>query len=475
MRLIRLHLLLFSLLLLAFFLRLPHIGDSFWLDEAAQVLESSRPLSQQTRILDDFQPPLFHFIVHFMIVFGCQEAWLRLLSVVAGIATIVLLYFFIKQKEGKTVAFLSTLLLTTSSFHIFYSQELRPYSLATFFAVLSWYALMRVRKVKNIGSPNWLFILATTAGFYTMYIYPFLLLPQFLYILFCRRTLLKSFLVSCAVVLALFLPWLPTFFAQLHAGTSLTKTLPGWALAVAIPQAKALPLVVAKFFIGPVTLTGNHFLIPILIFVFLFFVYSCFVVLKKRKIYLVFWFVIPYLIVWLFSFVVPVIAPKRLMIILPAMMVLLSIGVMSLKQKWLRTIVFIVLIGINLLTSFLYYVVPKYQREDWRSTIQKLEQNAPKSSTALFAFPQAFAPWRVYSNGIINSVSSRVLDITSFSQAEKAYAPALKFKTIYLFDYLRDLSDPHHISEQWLLQHGYTNTMIINTVSIGFVRVYSKP
>jgi hypothetical protein len=40
-----------AVLMLALLLRLVRLNDSFWLDEAAQVLESARPLADNYRLL----------------------------------------------------------------------------------------------------------------------------------------------------------------------------------------------------------------------------------------------------------------------------------------------------------------------------------------------------------------------------------------------------------------------------------------
>ena len=51
-------------MLLALGIRLIHLSQSFWLDEAAQALESARPLTEQFELSGDFQPPLFHLLVY---------------------------------------------------------------------------------------------------------------------------------------------------------------------------------------------------------------------------------------------------------------------------------------------------------------------------------------------------------------------------------------------------------------------------
>jgi hypothetical protein len=65
--------LLISLILIGLFLRLPLLTGSFWLDEAAQALESTRPIGQQLALDHDFQPPLYHFLVHLMSYASHQE------------------------------------------------------------------------------------------------------------------------------------------------------------------------------------------------------------------------------------------------------------------------------------------------------------------------------------------------------------------------------------------------------------------
>lgn len=80
------------ILILAFVLRLINLNQSFWLDEAAQVIESARPLSAQFSIVSDFHPPLFHLILHFWMMLGNSEVWIRLLPVSLGVATVYLIY-----------------------------------------------------------------------------------------------------------------------------------------------------------------------------------------------------------------------------------------------------------------------------------------------------------------------------------------------------------------------------------------------
>ena len=176
-----------GIVLLALVLRLPLLSGSLWMDEAAQALESIRPLNQQLQIRDDFQPPLLHLLTHFALQISTSEWWLRWWgAVLPALLSIWLLPDLVvtllrsgspsnqkKQLElmPYLTGYLAALWLATNSFHIFFSQELRPYSLAAWWAVLSWWLILKQR-------PGWQLALASLAGLYSTYLYPFVLIGQ---------------------------------------------------------------------------------------------------------------------------------------------------------------------------------------------------------------------------------------------------------------------------------------------------------
>ncbi len=132
------------ILFIALLLRLPLFSGSFWLDEAAQALESARPLTQQLDIRDDFQPPLLHLITYVSIRLSTAEWWLRLWgALIPGLISIYYTYKIGTRVRNQFTGILAAGLLTTSSLHIFFSQELRPYALPTALATASTYFLLR--------------------------------------------------------------------------------------------------------------------------------------------------------------------------------------------------------------------------------------------------------------------------------------------------------------------------------------------
>src|SRR5258708_3247127 len=168
----------FCILLLALGLRLPFLNGSFWLDEAAQALESARPFSQQLNITDDFQPPLIHLLIHFLLAVSRNECCLRSGAALGpGIITIWATYQMGQKLWNKNTGLAAAVLLSTSSFHVFYSQELRPYALPAMLATLSWLCLVHMMKKNNLRMLVCYSIL-TGVGFYSSYLYPFLWISQ---------------------------------------------------------------------------------------------------------------------------------------------------------------------------------------------------------------------------------------------------------------------------------------------------------
>lgn len=133
---------------LASLLRLYNLGGrSLWYDEAASVRNVMGLLKlypyEDWGLFDLLKrervPPLYFFYMIPFYYFSSSEWSIRLASVIFGIATIPLMYYFGSRLFNRKIGFIGALLLTFSPLHIYYSQELRPYSLFLFFSVLVFY------------------------------------------------------------------------------------------------------------------------------------------------------------------------------------------------------------------------------------------------------------------------------------------------------------------------------------------------
>jgi mannosyltransferase len=106
--------------LLAAFLRLYRLGDwSLWGDEEFTLRFAN----------DGFRMPLSSALIFWTTRgLGVSEWSARLVPAIIGIATVPLLYLPIRRIFGKQVALVSSLLLAVSTWHLYWSQNVRFYS-----------------------------------------------------------------------------------------------------------------------------------------------------------------------------------------------------------------------------------------------------------------------------------------------------------------------------------------------------------
>ena len=219
---------LLPLLLLAFALRVHRIGEQrVWWDEGWSVwVARFSPLEILRQTGNDVHPPLYFELLHvWRALSGDSEAGLRLLSAFLGLLTVAMTYALGRRMARGTLSppaatlagVLAALFLTVSRFTIAWSQEIRMYALASLLAVLAVWAARRVWAHGGDGGrrrDGAIYILATTGGLYTLYLFA----PVWAAINVAwlwswraaadrRRTFLRWAALQFAV-LALFLPWL---------------------------------------------------------------------------------------------------------------------------------------------------------------------------------------------------------------------------------------------------------------------------
>jgi len=475
------------ILLFALLVRLPLLSGSFWLDESAQALESSRPFSQQLDLIPDFQPPLLHLITHFAIYFSNTEWWLRLWgALIPGLVSIWASYKIAKKLFSEKTALWTAMLLATSSFHIFFSQELRPYSLPVMWGMLS--TLILVYQPFNL----WKFIIYSILGLYSSYLYPFLLLTQ-LFILWIKQGTIKT-IQTIIPIIALFAPWLPMFMKQLNAGQSLRTEIPGWETVVSIPQVKALIMVPLKFIFGVLNIEPTWpFILSLLVLTFycvkLFWVSpkslwkNLIKTFKKIPKLLrrmdantqtITLFFMPLLTSWIISFWVPVVRPKRLLFLLPFFYLIFASWLSKKKQEKTVAIILGTFLFINLWGIVSYWSEASLQRENWRELKSEIVRTFPAStSLVVMSFDDSFAPWRWYEPEYPTLVTGRkhVQDVESLKETLK---PAFDKEYILVFDYLRTLTDPEDKILETLNDFGFVGRGVIDYPGIGFVRIYAR-
>ena len=119
-----------------FFLRFYNLGfNSLWLDEAATVSFASNSFSGiwDATTAGEFNPPLFYWVEHVMLMIGNNEIILRFIPALLGVLTIPLVYIVGREFVDRNVGLIAAAAFAFSPFLVFYSQEARAYSMMLFF------------------------------------------------------------------------------------------------------------------------------------------------------------------------------------------------------------------------------------------------------------------------------------------------------------------------------------------------------
>jgi len=191
-------------------LRLANLNAPLYFDETCTWAFARRtPFAKMwMTALSDPTPPLYYAIVHFIIRFlGDTRVFMRIPSVFFGMLILPGTYWCMRQGDfNKKDGMYATLLVAVSSMLVYYSQDLRAYSMLAFLGSFSVVLLLRCLKRPTLAN-NLFYAVTVCIMSYTHY-YGFLLLAaQFICIILYRRwqTLLLSFLASALVVIPLFI------------------------------------------------------------------------------------------------------------------------------------------------------------------------------------------------------------------------------------------------------------------------------
>ncbi len=230
---------------LGFGLRLILLGDAnIWSDEGLSVWGARQSLAASALYTaGDVHPPLYFWLLHFWLdAVGSSEFAVRLLSVVGGTLIIPLAGWLCRLlAPGQIwVSRLAMLLVATSRFSVWWSQEARMYIFGALFATLSLGLALKLRWRPS----RWLtvgYIASAAAGLWTLYLTVFSLVIQGFYWLWSlvkaptwseRLRLAAKWAVLQAAVLALFTPWL--LFT--------VPRLPSWSRSVTVDPRQFLEI-----------------------------------------------------------------------------------------------------------------------------------------------------------------------------------------------------------------------------------------
>jgi 4-amino-4-deoxy-L-arabinose transferase-like glycosyltransferase len=399
--------LLLAILLLAFALRLYRLGaESLWYDETVSVYLASQSLPDLiAHTAGDIHPPGYYLLLHGWTRLAGSSDWaVAFPSLFFGLVLVALAYWLGRRLFGPQVGLLAALLVALSPFNLWYSQEVRMYTLG---AVLGLGLLGAVLSVCRPGIPTrragtesrptrwrWLalYTLCGSLGLWVLYYFAFLLVAVNLMVgvwwLLNRRrvgwswsfdwlrTWLGRWALAQGAVLLLYAPWLPTAWRQATQppvppwrsftglGDLLLQTGSALSLGQSVQPEKVWPLLVlfaALVVLGllarPDRLSAGQ---------------------PGRSDWLLAGYVVgPVLLIYLASFVTPLFHVRYVFTYSTPFYVLMAAGLAWLGRRWrlglwLGLAVIVAASGVSI---YAYHSDPRYATDDHRAAVRYLAEH----------------------------------------------------------------------------------------------------
>lgn len=359
-----------------------------WFDEAFSVLTANLPVSKVIEVVaHDTNPPLYYLVLHFWLQFGTGDFWIRIPSIVAIAASVMLLYLVTKSLNKGATANWGVVAFFLSPSTIYLASTARLHAFALFLVLLSTYFYIQLldnsKNTRVIGA----FILSFTAALYTQY-YTLLFIPVYLAYFFVRKNTLhfKKLVSILMVPLALFLPWLFYISTLPHNGCACPNslfTLPATILSPVIAGIGEVSLRRYVLDITPPVLTFYAF--ETLFFLFVFFLGL------KKNIYTGIFYILPLFILTVLGFFWQIFSNKGASILLPFFFIICA-QYIFLDQ--IRKFIPILLLIFLLITSSMQVISPFYYGISYQEILRFT--SVDRAGSIAHTSPLTYLPGRYY-------------------------------------------------------------------------------
>ncbi len=383
-------LLLGMIVTLGIFLRFYGLGaKSLWLDEACTYVNlgsgSFTTMIKHCRQPAGVMPPLYFILTDIFIwIFGKSEIALRLTSAITGIFSIFMIYSISRVLFNYRVAAISSFFLAINGCLIAYSQEARPYSLAIFLSLLSYYFFLRMMD-DNQNKYKIGYIVASILGMYSLYFFGMILSTQVIIFLIFKKRFkftLVHFSILILILIVLYLPWLPITIYRLKMGVVNAN----W---IGRPSILSFASIFKYFIFNGES--GWGYQLFILLMVFGLFPsrkgndkYNEQSIIQRAAIpILVIWFFLPLVVIFIISRVglASIFLDRYLGLYSPPLLIICAFAVSKFKRAWIRLgLLWIVFV---LSTFYLILFFNPAKKEDWRAAIHFIEDYSNENDIIL--------------------------------------------------------------------------------------------
>lgn len=166
----------------------------------------------------EITPPLYFTLAWLATKLGSAPELVRLPALVAGVASVPMLYLLGLRTVGRTPGLIGAFLMAVAPSMIYYSGSGRAYSLMLFLAIASTLAMLAAIRT---GRTRWwvAYAAASVLAVYSHYTVVLVLAAQFLWLLWAHPEHRRpAFLANLAAGVA-FLPWIPGLLSDFDSPT----------------------------------------------------------------------------------------------------------------------------------------------------------------------------------------------------------------------------------------------------------------
>ncbi|MFN8458736.1 MAG: glycosyltransferase family 39 protein [Anaerolineae bacterium] len=383
--------------LAGFALRLYRLGvDSLWYDETVSAFLATESIPDLiAHTARDIHPPGYYLLLHVWArLTGHSEFALAFFSLVFGMLLIPLTYRLARCLTGTPmIAAWAALLVAVSPYNIWYSQEVRMYTLGAALGLAAAYCLWRGLTTQSPGySHHWLgYFLAATPGLYTLYYFAFLLLILNLIFLISnfstspRCNQIRPWLLSNSLILLAYLPWLPTLWRQ-----ATEPPVPPWRNVANLSLWSVLSESWAVLSLGQSV--DSLTLWPILLLILALFILGLFSLHSSTPLplytlasspprfpapLLLLYTFGPLLLIYLISFITPLYHVRYLFTYSPPFYIIIAAGLAWLTDRrwpWAAIVATGLLLAASLFSLYRYHFDPRYRADDYRSAVEFIQR-----------------------------------------------------------------------------------------------------
>ncbi|MCR4311439.1 MAG: glycosyltransferase family 39 protein, partial [Candidatus Taylorbacteria bacterium] len=182
---------------------LTHITEStLWQDEAASAnIISNNVTSLLDKSTADAQPLFYTYTLKLWgVLFSDSALSLRLYSFFFALLLIVFIYKIAREFFGEKISVTASMLASTSYFLIWFSMQVRVYTIGALLCILSYYLFCKLTEHRS-KTYTVLYLLVTTSGMYAHPWFYFVLVAQIISALVFDTQRIKALLFTGAVLL----------------------------------------------------------------------------------------------------------------------------------------------------------------------------------------------------------------------------------------------------------------------------------